>query len=593
MPKTSSYSVDAVELTLEFQADAITINQLFELPLATFGYSMALNTIPIGVATVNAGREATNLDKSSPIHAQLLNTLRAKTYVKVKAKITSSRQNAEFLEDWPKDPFIIFEGNTAGCSWQQSEEGGAVFTLRINHWLADLSESSAISPLFHPASPAAFQFAAVLIAEAGGALADGQASNAKMLLETVAASYFFTSTPQVDLWAGAQGAAVPPEGEGIRGWLRKLASGGLFKEGARPLAFDEVPALEDLKNSNQPALDAINRFEPRDGEGYRAGVPLELITDEDAAGATTVAESIADAAAQAVDEGIANRTLWDLLLHYAQMFHFAVVPLVSRALLVPFTPCLRDHWRTIRADEYSVVSWTDDGPKRIFGVGLYGGVELESLPQLAADGGLNYRDMGIGGAYIDTKNLKGTFLLTQAPPWIFRLLRDEYTGSAAPNNVRAIPTALTPLLPGLPDIPLPPADFLLKRVSLADRLAQAVYAEEVVRGRSVAISGRLRLDICPGSIVKVEIPSEKFIEDDKLGDAMFATVRQVSVHLDAQTPGVVTTFQLGDLRTSAENAADSSLSLASPPLWKKPWKGAPLIDEMIDAGLGEGREGDV
>jgi hypothetical protein len=85
------------------------------------------------------------------------------------------------------------------------------------------------------------------------------------------------------------------------------------------------------------------------------------------------------------------------------------------------------------------------------------------------------------------------------------------------------------------------------------------------------MSGKLRFDIAPGSVVAIETAPT----DREAQDILFATVTQVAFAIDAERAAAGTSFTLAHIRTSAENE-DPTLTSVRSPLYKAIWKGAPL-----------------
>jgi hypothetical protein len=99
-----------------------------------------------------------------------------------------------------------------------------------------------------------------------------------------------------------------------------------------------------------------------------------------------------------------------------------------------------------------------------------------------------------------------------------------------------------------------------------------------LKGRIGEVSGKLRFDIAPGSSVRVETGRAKNIPaaDDQLAQNMYATVMQVSYLVNAEAGQAGTAFTLAHVRTESENKADAT-SVEKPPMYKRAWRGAPMI----------------
>ena len=111
-------------------------------------------------------------------------------------------------------------------------------------------------------------------------------------------------------------------------------------------------------------------------------------------------------------------------------------------------------------------------------------------------------------------------------------------------------------------------------------MAQALYANEILKGRIGQVSGALRFDICPGSTIKVEGVSDRFLPgDDPIGEDRYATVLRVTYYFDAENPRTGTAFNLAHIRNEKENEAEDT-SVKRHPLYTRVWKGDKLLKDV-------------
>lgn len=103
------------------------------------------------------------------------------------------------------------------------------------------------------------------------------------------------------------------------------------------------------------------------------------------------------------------------------------------------------------------------------------------------------------------------------------------------------------------------------------RFAEHWFKTEVLYQRHGEMSGKLRFDIAPGSIVGIETADY----DLGMHDTLYATVTQVSFAINAEQATAGTSFSLAHIRSSDENQ-EETLVRDRPPLYLSPWKGAPL-----------------
>jgi hypothetical protein len=86
-----------------------------------------------------------------------------------------------------------------------------------------------------------------------------------------------------------------------------------------------------------------------------------------------------------------------------------------------------------------------------------------------------------------------------------------------------------------------------------------------------------RLDIAPGSTIKVENEGEQFIASDPLAAPFYAHVVRVSLGVDGEQPSIGTSFHLSHIRSEAENGDDRT-SVLKHPLYQETFSGCALVD---------------
>ena len=110
-----------------------------------------------------------------------------------------------------------------------------------------------------------------------------------------------------------------------------------------------------------------------------------------------------------------------------------------------------------------------------------------------------------------------------------------------------------------------------------DNFAQAHYALEKLRTRQAVCSCPFRLDIAPGSSVKVQNEGETHVGNDPLAAPFYAHVARVSIAVDAEQPMIGTSLHLSHIRSEKENSDDKT-SIAKHPLYKDTFLGCALVD---------------
>lgn len=541
-----------------------TIDEI-EVDVIRASLSFALNSIPQCSLTLALGRRVDTL-KPAAIH-QLIDKFTRQLPVKVYFKGTNLA-NFGGQNTWPADEFLIFEGVTAGPGYQRTTSA-ASFTIQVEHWLTHLTTASAIAAFSHPHNPASLILDAVFVSPAETAA--GRGANRYMTSLSIASEAFSLANIRGDDAANTTGDFW---GKAMQPFLIGLASQRNIA--ATHLGNISAP-LKDLANeqSNPLAVAALKRMEPLP-DGYNYGVPLELDVSEE--NLTQVVKQIVSQTSAETLEAMHGFTAWDKIVSYSDSFFYAIAPLVDTALIVPYTPGLRESWKTIGADEYVAAQIRGQSPNLIRGVGVYGSYAFNVQGASTKEGGnMPYDASGIGGGFLGSNT--GLILLKRGPFWATGVFFPGFAkSSSGVAGVRA--TALQPdfgedkIQPGEEDLP---AELLKKNTAVLNRVAQSMYLREVLQHRSGQVTGKLRFDIAPGSTVLLEGAGEKFLGlDDQLGQPFYADVVAVQIDIDAETPNASTSFSLAHLRTVKENSDDAT-SVDNHPLWKTPWLGSPLV----------------
>jgi hypothetical protein len=122
-----------------------------------------------------------------------------------------------------------------------------------------------------------------------------------------------------------------------------------------------------------------------------------------------------------------------------------------------------------------------------------------------------------------------------------------------------------------------------ENLNIYDRFACHWYKSAILGQRYGELSGKLRFDIAPGSIVKVKPPIN---EIGKSNTPMYGAVVQVSFVINAEQHTAGTSFALSHVRTEKENDIKNTTSKKHyvgtvAPIYKdeppgSPWPGGPL-----------------
>jgi hypothetical protein len=120
--------------------------------------------------------------------------------------------------------------------------------------------------------------------------------------------------------------------------------------------------------------------------------------------------------------------------------------------------------------------------------------------------------------------------------------------------------------------------------------ARALYRQEVTRYRSVYFSGRLRIDIGPGSTIDVEAPRDRAVASllrEPTYPMYRGVVLRVTIVIDAENRRAGTGFMLGYVRSPSE-AESGPLSADGHPVWSGTTYGIPAAENsVVRQALGE------
>lgn len=560
-----TYLSDAGSLYLEIEG------RRFEV--AHFTASWAVNEIPQGQCLVAVGRNARSDEAGelAAIHTAAGSLLQMR---KAKVVFTPRGDYTPGGAQWPAGPRTVFEGYYVGYAYRKMS-GKVQVIVNLTHWLVDLANSSCLSKNSHPSNPASLTAAAAMrtIREAGAAQGSfvSHLTGHRVVQTRVLQDLWGAIKSLFSAIAAIETAPVGPN---------DLCGGAAGADAASFVQNDR--AIAALARMEGPAL-----YLPAQ-RAYKHGVPLV----PQGFNTPLVDSALGNAICNATIDSYANTTFWDKLVgEFAPMFGLAVVPLVDKALVVADTPAYGANvWRTVTPGEYDSFDHTAFLDRPMRAVAVYGNVAsftgARNGPQP-----VNHRDVGGCFAAEGVSPGDGLVQYVRAPAWLDTVMSGAVYGRAATGNDRQQPTN-TPTTPGAtppPPLNTPAYTEQLTNVQpLYGRYAQTVYALQALRGRSGTLSGKLRFDVGPGSVVRVSgTPDVRTAPGlDKLAGDFYACVARVTVNINCESALAGTTFQLTHLRTAAENGHPRT-SVNQHPLFGNSIHGggrhgAPLIDEYED-----------
>ncbi len=458
---------------------------------------------------------------------------------------------------WPDTVQVIFRGYFTGFLFRKVM-GRFVVVAPLVHWLVDLACSSSLGRNLHVINPAQLNVSAL----AQSSRATGATLQANSITYFLAHTQVTADTVSEDLWGV------------LKSVFCELAS----KE-TLAAAFDSGCGGDGNATINDRAIEALKLFEgglesgcpftrdPDDPgpEGDREAtyaVPLKILESPIAKVKAMVEDAIVREIGQSSIAGYSATTFWDKLVRdYCPQFGLAVVPMVNRALVIADVPAYNGGpWKTIGADEYDDIDFPLSLERPVRAVGVIGTFQSDSGAAVNAP---QFVVAPVPGACWTEESFDlehptdGMIIFIQAPPWLQKVsqfgsyvLDTSGLGDDKPQRVIGAEEA------GL-DVKAPTFEEFGAQLNqdYFQGFAHEYYVANALQGRQGSLSGKLRFDIAPGSIVRIEPKPEcvGLCPTDTTIFNMYGQVQRVTITLNAEAGMAGTSFLLTHLRSEAEN----------------------------------------
>ena len=549
-----------------FAISAVIKDAVTGVPVVSFGAgyfgdiisvsaTFALNTIPTASLVLGIGYNSVT-GKPATIHD-------------VRDKIQARDSISVFLEVIPADAgdktkiraatYKIFEGFVVGIGYQRSHTH-ANYVLNLVHWLDDLNNSTALNGDWLPGAPADY---------ASAALTTTLNSGATTVLGAVPAFEFpsVARSASEDLWA----KVITPA-------CQKLAG------------YSPRTNLLGTAENNSAALAALARMPGAAGAGGKYYRPLELRVPPDT---TNMDKSLNEYFTKVFSDPSAQNSFWaKIVTELAPDFLFAISPAVDWALPIPVCSGLR--WqpggKVIAATDYNYASFNANMSQIIEAVHIIyplGSSMNTSSEATKANAAQPNSYMRLYASYpppeviSDNKQKRGLKLFKQPPPWLNGLDASALMALYSSQTLVLTAGASPPTAAALPGLVNTTIDAVEKAKSVVADFAQQMYCNEVLQQRVGELSGALRFDIAPGSIVKIMTPLRDAATND---DHVIASVMAVSYVINAERATAGTSFTVAHTKTPAESV-NEFYSVPRPPLYGttpayKPFYNGPLAEPI-------------
>lgn len=532
----------------EFKIKAVIDGTTFE-DVVSISATFGLNAIPTATLQVATGKNV-RTQQDATIHSKF-SSLKPRSPAKV--TLTVKTNDGEISKMMPDGEYVIFEGYYAGLGYQRSYTSATV-SLHLLHWIDDLNCSSMMNGNWFQNCPHDMAVAASnysIRPNGGGIIAP---------IVDIKPDIVTLGNMGVDLW----GLVIKPVFEATtKFWHPKQQSAAGGSQGSDSSGYGG--------GDNKAAMDALKRI-PGD-----APIPGKLPLRTKDLSAITFENNVNEGITHMLISGMNYSSFWGKLVgELGASFLFAVSPSVEFANVIPYFGGLSEKYMDIYADEYNYATFNCSVANLIESVDMY-------YPMQGHSGILNGGKPGPFTDYYEpwgryprnNQDFRGHILVRDPPVWISNAapvaLYTPGTALATNNGDCHCPQRGKETPSGGAKRPAE-AEKEIKTSKIVDDICEHWFKSAVLGQRHGELSGKLRFDIAPGSIVKVHA-AENEIGGMKL--ALFGAVTQVSYVINAEQHVAGTSFSFTNLRTETENQNDK-LTRNEPPLYKKAWKGGPL-----------------
>ena len=516
------------------------------LPLSGFELNFGINSIPSATLSLPVGRSAggSQLNAISPAMTELTD-LGPLTTVKVYATFTSSPagRGAPDTADGPGFPdgeeFLVFDGLLRSPIYTRNTETLSV-TIQAMGVTAGLASGT--------------PFVSGLVASD---IENG---------DGIATSFFTDGPASADLLSSYLEDNGPFDGD-------------LWEDLLSVILEEILTTPTDLASTTsalaQAAFLRINKF---DGALTEASVEIAGIEEIDDNMATKcVLTPVLQEFWDTFVGGTSSGDAWTAMMSVLQLFGAKYVCAIEEDAILPITFGLGGStaWRTLQPDEYFYIEGEARFDEKFYSyitqVVLFSSAFQSSQWQASSP-----KARKIGQAMVTSGDADaGRLLMVPAPAWLVPYSAPATTsvnpGGTIPDASNPTPAASTPA-PGQGNLE---QEFFAS--GMGDNYAEAVLYDSIFAHRKMAIGGRVRFDIAPGSLLKLVTPGSDFTGESANLWAHVESVK-ISVSGDATNPHAATSFGLTNVRSDQEQQTLTT-PLEDHPVFASAWLGGKLSAE--------------
>lgn len=269
-------------------------------------------------------------------------------------------------------------------------------------------------------------------------------------------------------------------------------------------------------------------------------------------------------------------TLWSVLQQFMAGLMFKFAPAVEEDAIVPVTFGLGgEEWRAYEAKDYWTIRFTPQLRSSAFYA--YTTKAAIMLPvmnhpmvqdKLPIGKTIGYYSLDVAkDSPLAGSSVGRTQLISNPPEYLF--IQDPGASKSGPGAF-PFPNMLDPSIEMEPVNHGKETDLWYDGAT-GNLMAQAIVHDSVFAHRNCEISGRYRLDIAPGSLIRVDTIGERFVGKK---ETFYGHALRVVLHCDGNSLG--TSVVLGSIRTQNEH---DKYTTDVHPLYDQAWRGAMLVPE--------------
>ena len=511
------------ELTLKADGEKQKAEPLCEL--ASFSTKFALNDIPIANVVPLIGKEILKGKKQidfSNLYKLAVDQKPVGVYLTVLSSYQSGANNVD-RQYWPEKS-CIFKGYLSPPTWDISAYN-AEMNFNIMHWLSAISGISLLTTASHTSNPS----------------------------EVAIAGYGHLSGNAESLWQ----AFILSEGVQLsKVWDKGIKE--IYKQvldwGDKHVGADK---MNDLVKLQRDRMKTILEMIKSDGTDLSQAIDGPSLKLRDIIALDMELDS---------PETFINVCGWNKLIqHYAPAYLFAVSPGVDETKIIP-APCTvnPDEAIEISGDELFKVTATPYMPKRVSRVICTAAIQQSyaSTPM----GKPYYRNLGV---YPPKGKFKeGLVNVVAFPQWLTRRGITVLPVAESLISFFEDPNEVIPeVKKGADDAD----DIQEAQQVIGEAYAKYCYLVQAFNGTYMQVATPVRMDICPGAMVKVQT---KFMTGGLL---LYGTVAQVTINLSSGTTPSTSVFYLTNIRTRAGTQDEVDNPKGGAGWYAKQWSGKGVV----------------